>query len=70
MKRRAAIFLQRSDEASVFLSDGDTSVDNRDLKIYDNDVDENVTAKENFALVKVFRDYSISFTSHNVGEVS
>ena len=38
-------------------------------KIYDRDVDENVTSEYNFALVLVFRDFSISFTSYNVGEV-
>lgn len=33
-------------------------------------VDENVTSKYNLALSKVFRDYSVSFTSYNMGEVS
>ena len=42
---------------------------NRDLKIYDGDVVENVTSKYDFVAVYVFRDYSVSFTSYNVGEV-
>ena len=43
----------------------------RDLKIYDGDVDENLP--QNLTLPEynyVFRDYFISFTSYNVGEVS
>ena len=30
----------------------------------------NVTSKYNFALFEVFREYSVPFTSHDVGEVS
>ena len=45
--------------------------DVRDFKIYDGEVNENVTSKYNFALLQVFRDNSISlFSSYNVGEVS
>ena len=33
-------------------------------------VDENITSKYTFALLKVFCDYSVSFTSYNMGEVS
>ena len=33
-------------------------------------VDENVTSKYNLSLSKVFRDYLVSLTSYNVGEVS
>ena len=33
-------------------------------------VDENVTSKSNLAISKVFRDYSVSITSYNMGEVS
>ena len=35
-------------------------------------VDENVTSKYNMALAlsHVFRDYSVSFTSYNMGKVS
>lgn len=42
----------------------------RDLQIYDGDVNENVSSKYHFAPVEVFHDYSISFRSYNVGEVS
>ena len=47
-----------------------TAMDIRGLKIYDGDVNDKVTSKYHLALPRVFRGYSVSFTSYSLGEVS